>query len=818
MYTDTMLFLVSGICVLIAVFSVVYLIISKKRSKVYRNILQQETELFDALTTTSTLTKTNDSALAIGKSMEQLSGETVITSNSSILTKKPLDDNATELLDDESELVVANFDTSVLNGFYKLKNEINGGGMSRVFLADSVKLGNQWIVKFISNQTGELTNEENILKLLNHISLPKIIDIFHDDKGVYLVESYIEGVSLDKVLASGQKISQSIVLDWAEQLTQVLNYLHKLEPHPIHHYDLKPSNIMVTYDNRLVLIDFGISKRHGEDGTALLGVTYQYAAPEQLKHRIAPKHMDIIQNRFGTLPADRLHWNPDARTDIYSLGVILFELAVGSPPSVQNRDVLHDVASPELRAIIYQCLEMNPADRFQSSGDLLLAIQKSKGSKIKMARTLFMRKLAFVTSVITTLASGGSFTGGYYVYAQENASSLAVKPEIVTISLQQSSELAVEKTMPNGRLSLFDNTQIRWSFSENDVARVDGNRISGLNLGEVVLSGRYRNKLISLDVRVVPPMDGMVDIAQRYQPGRTVGVFAGTTAREHNDGALATAEFVSPESIDIADDGTIYITDSGLLRRIRDDVVDSVNFEPGYLTPRIVRCHGNEVYILTYEWEEDDGTYYSIIRLTDDGAEGLYLADAMYTAVEDFTFTPDGRICFIDRNAGVGATYLRTLNPADTDNLQTLCELLAGTSALTVDEHGAVYLANPETGVIQVWCDGALTFFAGTENEKAFVDGAAPLFYMPQKIKYANGYLFVWDFNVLRRISIVNGVAGECITVAGEASPTFNLEIVQPRQAAEDIILPNSRLMDFAVKDSDVLLTDPKRGVMWWVE
>ena len=77
--------------------------------------------------------------------------------------------------------------------------------------------------------------------------------------------------------------------------------------------------------------------------------------------------------------------------------------------------------------------------------------------------------------------------------------------------------------------------------------------------------------------------------------------------------------------------------------------------------------------------------------------------------------------------------------------------------------------------------------------------------------------LYIRDFNVQRRISIVDSVAGECITIAGEATPTLDMEIGQTQQAAEDIVLPNSRLMDFAVDGSGVLVTDPKRGVIWWV-
>lgn len=817
MYTDTILFIIGVVCALLTLLLVGYLMSSSRKSRSYYAILQQETELFDTLTTTALLAgsaKSNIHIVDADDETEFLAGKSQMKCGTSLI----FEDDRTELLKDEQSERIP-FDDSALEGRYVLKNEIYGGGMSRVFLAESTKLGNQWIVKFISNQTGELANEENILKLLNHISLPKIIDIFHDEKGVYLVESYIEGVSLDTVFESGQKINQVIILEWAEQLAQVLSYLHRMKPHPIYHFDLKPSNIMVTHDNRLVLIDFGISKRFGKDDATVLGVTYQYAAPEQLKNHIPDKHMSVIKSRFGELPADRLCWNPDARTDIYSLGGILFELAVGGIPTAQNMNTLEDMVSHELYTIIIKCLAINPDNRYQSAEELLFDLQKVKGSKVKMARTLFIRKLASVSCVFTVLVSGGSLSGGYYIYAQENMALLDVEPEILTISLQQSSALSVEKQMPDGSIVMLDNSEIKWTQSQDNIAQIDGNRISGMNLGEAELSGKYRNKSISLNVRVVEPMEGMVDISQRYQIGHFAEIFAGTTERDHIDGMLAEADFVSPESIDIADDGTIYISDSGLLRKIKDGKVDSINFEPDFLTANVVRCYKNQVYILTHQWEDDDGVYYGIIKLTDEGAEGLYISDAQFTAIEDFAVGGDELIYFIDRNEGVDSVSLKTLNTKYADNIEILCELPKGTSALTMDENDNVYLANPETGVLQVWRDGELAFFAGIENEKAFVDGAAPLFYMPQKVKYSNDSLYVWDFNVLRCVNISDsGLVEECMTVAGEANPTFDLDIMQTKQPAEEIILPNSRVMDLVVKDDGILLTDPRHGIVWWIE
>ena len=822
MYTDIILLLVGAICTLLALSLIVYLFISKKRSRAYRELLQQETELFDAIATTAMLTLdrskaiTDDKTALLSAAQNAHPNEAAPHSGSGNTTVLLTDADRTALLREEQAETI-DFDASALEGRYILRREIHGGGMSRVFLADSAKLGNQWIVKFISNRNGMLANEENILKLLNHISLPKIIDIFHDDKGVYIVQSFIEGVSLDKVLASGQELNQTIIMEWAEQLVQVLGYLHRMEPHPIYHFDLKPSNVMVTHDNRLVLIDFGISKRFGEDSAAAVGITYRYAAPEQFKHQIPDRYMPLIAERFGQMPAELFHKTPDARSDIFSLGVILFELATRQIPTVHNMNMLKESVSRELFDIIGKCLHIDPSLRYQSASELLLDLQKVKGSKIKMARTLFMRKLASVTAAFAIVASGGSLTSGYYLYGQEAAAVLDVRPEVVTISLQQSSDLAVEKHMPNGDTVFLDNSQIRWEFSRDSVVRIDGNRISGMNVGETELFGRYRNKDISLSIRVVEPIEGMVDISQRYQLGRIVSVYAGTAERDHRDGALAEAEFVSPESIAIAEDGTVYVADSGVLRIIRGGYVESIGFEPSYLTPRLVRCYGDDVYILTDPWQDDDGYYYGLIKLGFGGAEGLYVADARYTAIEDFALSRDGLLYFIDRNEGLGATYLKALDPANVGDIQVLCELPKGTLSLAIGERGAVYLANPETVAIQVWNGYELSYFAGVENEKAFIDGYAPLFYMPQNIKYSDGYLYVWDFNVLRRITVADGMAEECITVAGEASPVFDMEISRTRQAAEDIILPNSRLMDFVDTEDGILLTDPKRGVIWRV-
>lgn len=848
MYTDVLLFWVSGVCALSVLILSAYLAFSRKRGRMYRSILRQETESIGALSTAALKNTSAAAGIAIsaaGSDDAELWTDLRYPSDGGVmdpLTGGGATDWTTPVGTPFARPVpeqAAGFDDSVLEGRYRLLGEIKGGGMSRIFLAEHIRLGNRWIVKFIPHENGTLANEENILKLLNHHSLPRIIDIFRDGKGVYLVESFIEGVSLDKLLKSEQPVHQFMVLEWAEQLTQALNYLHNLDPYPIYHLDLKPSNIMITHDSRLVLIDFGISKRMDQNDSPALGVTYKYAAPEQLKHRIPEKYRALIQSRFGELPAERARWNPDGRTDIYSLGLILFELVMGRLPAEHAMEGLKERISHEFYEIIRQCLAVDPDQRHPSAGALLAELQKVKGSRLKMARTLFMRRAASVAIAVAFVAGASTLTGGYYIYGQESAALCEVDPESVTVSLQQSTQLTVQRKMPDGQLVALDNSRIRWTFSQDDIARLDGNRLSGVNIGTTQITGLYRNKSISLDVQVVEPMDGMVNIVQHYRRGHEIQLFAGGAERERRDGPLDQEEFISPESLDIAEDGTVYLTDAGTLRAIRGDWAESIAFEPDYLSAHKVRCDRNQVYILTDPWEDGEDMYYGMIRLTRTetagaveaadstdsvevtevaetlsvSAEGLYMSDARYTAVEDFDIDAGGRIYFIHRNAGMAVTELKTLDPDDPDAVVTLCELPEGTSALTLDETGAVYLANPESGAIQIWRDGALSYFAGIEGERAFIDGAAPLFYRPQRLRYADGLLYIWDFNVLRQIRVQDGVAAEAITLAGEAGPTFDMNFGAVRQAAEDVILPNSELTDFAVTgDGQVLLTDPKRG------
>jgi serine/threonine protein kinase len=215
----------------------------------------------------------------------------------------------------------------ILDGKYEIVKVLGRGGMGTVYLSKNIRLGNLWAIKEINshwkNQMDFLT-EHNILKNLKHIGIIRIIDIFFEDKNLYIVEDYIEGKNLKEYVEANGPLSSELVKDISLQLCSILDYLHSLNP-PIVYRDLKPSNIMITLNNKVVLIDFGIArtyKEYQEGDTVILG-SMGYIAPEQL-----------------------LNNQSNAKTDIYSLGVTMFFMLTGKSISLPT-EIMYEENYPK---------------------------------------------------------------------------------------------------------------------------------------------------------------------------------------------------------------------------------------------------------------------------------------------------------------------------------------------------------------------------------------------------------------------------------------------------------------------------------------
>ena len=214
---------------------------------------------------------------------------------------------------------------TILGGKYEILKKIGQGGMSIVYLAMDTHLNKQWAVKEIKKSKSQntktllksLQREANILKMVDHPVLPRIVDIINHNGTVFVVMDYIEGRPMSEVLKLEGAQSQEQTIEWAKDLCSALNYLHSMDP-PIIYRDMKPSNIMLKPDGKVKLIDFGTAKEFDVESiadTTALG-TRGYAAPEQ----------------FGDARGRGIY-RTDARTDIYSLGATLYHIVTGKNPS-----------------------------------------------------------------------------------------------------------------------------------------------------------------------------------------------------------------------------------------------------------------------------------------------------------------------------------------------------------------------------------------------------------------------------------------------------------------------------------------------------
>lgn len=306
------------------------------------------------------------------------------------------------------------------------------------------------------------------------------------------------------------------------------------------------------------------------------------------------------------------------------------------------------------------------------------------------------------------------------------------------------------------------------------------------------------------------------DTELKYAGNVSVSTFAGTGERQkHDSDSLYTMSFVSPESIDVASDGSIYVADSGKIRKITETKSETVEFEPSYITVDTLRCYGNDVYILTNEFQETDGTkYYGIVKLSRGSAEGVFVTEAQYSKITDFDFSTDGKMYILQNNIGIGQNYIGQLD-LSSGEIYTISAVDNGITSMTVDKKGNIFLGNTTKGSIYHLnvSTGNVSLFAGADNKVKLVDGANPMFLEPRRLVYKNDALYVLDYDVLRKITINNADSViNCETLAGKIS--LDNDPITNDGKGSDVIFASSYLMEFAVTDQGVILTDPKKAVL----
>ncbi len=266
----------------------------------------------------------------------------------------------------------------ILQDTYQIIEEIGQGGAGVVYLAYHLRLEKYVVIKKIKEGVvGRLDTrtEVDMLKSLHHKYLPQVYDFFQEKSDVYTVLDYIEGSDLASYVHSGYRIPEDLIIKWLLQLTEVLEYLHTNNP-PIIHSDIKPSNIIITPDMDVCLIDFNISMSDGSATTS--GITPSFSSPEQ-----------IAQSMGYPVPVD-------SRTDIYSLGATFFQVMTLNTPFLSKDTPLdyspmYEYYRTSLIDIIKIALNQRPENRYQTAREMHREIEKTTDEyRVRWIRNLLL--------------------------------------------------------------------------------------------------------------------------------------------------------------------------------------------------------------------------------------------------------------------------------------------------------------------------------------------------------------------------------------------------------------------------------------------
>jgi serine/threonine-protein kinase len=276
---------------------------------------------------------------------------------------------------------------TVVGGRYELGDQIARGGTAQVFLARDLLLGRPVALKVLFSELSadsafveRFRREAQAAANLSHPNIVPVFDWGETDSTYYIVMEYVDGEALSSIIRTQAPLTSAQAASVASDIAKALAYAHR---HGVVHRDVKPGNVLITADGQVKVTDFGIARAMGVDEqitqTGLVMGTATYFSPEQAQG-------------LGV----------DGRSDVYALGVVLYEMVAGRPPFVgespvaiayqhvrehpQPPSAYNPDVSPALEAIILQAMAKLPKERYQSAEEFRADLERFAHGQPVLAR------------------------------------------------------------------------------------------------------------------------------------------------------------------------------------------------------------------------------------------------------------------------------------------------------------------------------------------------------------------------------------------------------------------------------------------------
>ena len=318
-------------------------------------------------------------------------------------------------------------------GRYEIIGELGRGAMGVVYKAKDPTIGRTVALKTMrldvhgldaAEMVRRFQNEARAAGVLSHPNIVTIYDAGQHDGIFYIAMEFIQGTTLHELIAEKHILTTEEVIQYSRQICRGLDYAHS---HGIVHRDVKPANIMITGNGTVKIMDFGIAKAGGSmTSTGQVLGTPNYMAPEQVKGRPL-----------------------DGRSDLFSFGVILYEMLTGEKPFVgQNvTTIIYKIVNenpiaprdldvtvhPGLSAIVVKALAKLPEDRYQSGAELVRDLENYKN----------------LESISTVTKSKVAEAAGMRAASGSTAASSQVSPAVATSALDQPAVLPLKVAAGN---------------------------------------------------------------------------------------------------------------------------------------------------------------------------------------------------------------------------------------------------------------------------------------------------------------------------------------------------------------------------------